>query len=173
MREYTADEVLTAREKRVAIIGKLLKRYNTPLLVMRVNYPGLKKMNNLTVNIIEDMSRLICKRLNDKVWGKFVVQGGEGPTFYGAVDEDAVVLKTIAIDLEEKHSLGRCLDLDVYDLWGKSLGRQELGYPRRKCYLCEDYAHHCVRARRHSEYEVIEYIEEKYREYKLLREHLW
>lgn len=166
MKEYTADELLEAREKRVSLIGKLLKRYNTPLLVMRVNYPGLEKTNEMTVNIIEDMGSLICAVLSDKVCGKLLLQGAEGPILYVAVQEDVWALKRMAIDLEEKHTLGRCLDLDVYDLEGKSIGRQELGYPRRKCYLCQEYAHYCVRARRHSEHEVIGYIKEKYREYR-------
>ncbi|EGW41335.1 citrate lyase holo-[acyl-carrier protein] synthase [Desulfosporosinus sp. OT] len=166
MKEYTADELLLAREKRVSLIGKLLKRHNTPLLVMRVNYPGLKKTNEMTTQIIEDMSSLICTLLSDKIFSKLLLQGAEGPILYVAVKEEAYALKRMAVDLEEKHTLGRCLDLDVYDYEGKSIGRQELGYPRRKCYLCEDDAHFCVRAGRHSEHEVIGYIEEKYREYR-------
>ncbi|MDR3543410.1 MAG: citrate lyase holo-[acyl-carrier protein] synthase [Desulfosporosinus sp.] len=166
MREYTVDELLEAREKRVGLIDKLLKRYHAPLLVMRVNYPGLEKTNPLTVNIIEAMSPLVCSGLSAKVCRKWLLQGAEGPILYVVVQEDVLTLKTIAINLEENHTLGRCLDLDVYDLEGKSVGRQELGYLKRKCYLCEDYAHHCVRARRHSEAEVVAYIEEKYREYR-------
>lgn len=166
MRKYTADELLEAREKRVGLIDKLLKRYNTPLLVMRVNYPGLEKTNKVTVNIIEAMSPLICTILRDKVCGKLLLRGAEGPILYVAVNEDVMALKTIAVNFEEKHILGRCLDLDVYDLEGKSISRQELGYSRRKCYLCEDYAHYCVRARRHSKHEVVGYIEEKFREYR-------
>ena len=166
MKEYTVDELLKAREKRVSLIDKLLNRYNTPLLVMRVNYPGLEKTNHLTVNIIEAMSPLICTILCDKVCGQWLLRGAEGPILYVAVKEDVLALKTKAINLEETHTLGRCLDLDVYNLEGKSIGRQELGYPRRKCYLCEDYAHYCVRARRHSEHEVVAYIEEKFKEYR-------
>jgi len=165
-REYTADELLDAREKRVGLIEELLKRYNTPLVVMRVNYPGLMKTNDVTVNIIKDMSPLICSLLGDRVKGKSLKQGAEGPIFYVAVEEDVSVLKMITIKFEENHILGRCIDLDVYDSLGQSISRQELGFPRRKCYLCEDYAHHCVRARRHSEHEVIFYIKEKYREYR-------
>ena len=166
MKEYTADELLEAREKRVSLIGKFLKRYHTPLLVMRVNYPGLEKTNRVTVSIIEEMSPVICTILDDKVCGKLLHQGAEGPILYVAVNEDAVALKAIAINIEEEHTFGRCLDLDVYDLAGKSISRQELGYPRRKCYLCEQYAHYCVRAKRHSEQEIIAYIEEKYRGYR-------
>lgn len=166
MKEYTADELLDAREKRAGLIDELLKRYNTPLLVMRVNYPGIKKTNTVTVTMINELSPLICTILSDKVRGTLQIQGADGPVFYVAVDEDVSALKTLAIKFEESHSLGRCLDLDVYDRSGYSIGRQQLGFRRRKCYLCEDYAHHCVRARRHSESEVIEYIEERFREYR-------
>ena len=168
MREYTAEELLKAREDRVGIIDQLLKYYTSPLLVMRVNYPGLKKTNEVTLNIIQAMSALICRILGDKVRFKSFRQGAEGPIFLAAADEEVLALKRIAIDLEEKHALGRCLDLDVYDSMGRSISRQELGYPRRKCYLCEDYAQHCVRARRHNEHEVIEYIEERLFAYRKL-----
>ncbi len=165
MKEYTADELLDAREKRADLIDELLRRYNTPLLVMRVNYPGLKKTNTVTVAMINELSPLICKIISDKTRGTLQIQGADGPTFYAMVDEDVSALKTLAINFEESHILGRCLDLDVYDRSGYSISRQELGFPRRKCYLCEDYAHHCVRARRHSESEVIEYIDERFRDY--------
>jgi len=166
MRAYTVEDLLEARERRVELIAHLLKRFKTPLLVMRVNYPGLKKTNDLTLSIIHDMSALIGSLFGEKQCFESLQQGAEGPIYLSAVEEDVLVLKRAAIDLEEKHALGRCLDLDVYDSLGKSVSRQDLGYPRRKCYLCEDYAQHCVRTRRHSEREVIEYIEEKYREYR-------
>ncbi|HBP64585.1 MAG TPA: citrate lyase holo-[acyl-carrier protein] synthase [Desulfosporosinus sp.] len=169
MKQYTADELLDERENRVDLIEKLLKKYNTPLLVMRVNYPGLKKTNDVTVPMIQEMSSLICAILGDKVRGELFTQGAEGPIFYVAVEEDVLALKKMAIDFEETNehnkSLGRCLDLDVYDCLGHSISRQALGFPRRTCYLCEDYAHHCVRARRHGEQEIIAYIEEQVRDY--------
>ncbi|MHB8073223.1 citrate lyase holo-[acyl-carrier protein] synthase [Desulfosporosinus fructosivorans] len=166
MKECTADELLAAREQRAVLIEQLLKRYNLPLLGMRVNYPGLKKTNTLTVAMINEMSPVICSILSDKVRGTLFTQGADGPAFYVAVDEDVWALKTLAIKIEEGHRLGRCLDLDVYNRSGSSISRQELGFSKRKCYLCEDYAHHCVRARRHSESEVIEYIEERFRKYR-------
>lgn len=166
MKEYTADDLLEAREKRVELIAKLLKRYETPLLVMRVNYPGLQKTNDVTLNIIHDMSALILTILGERVCFKSLRQGAEGPIFMAAVEQDVLTLKSAAIDLEERHALGRCLDLDVYDNSGRSISRQELGYSKRKCYLCEEYAQHCVRARRHREHEVIEYIEDRFRIYR-------
>ncbi len=165
MKEYTAEDLLEARERRAEFIDALLKRYQTPLLVMRVNYPGLKKTNDLTLAIIYDISALICKMLGARISYKSMQISAEGPIFLAVVKEEAIALKTTVVDLEERHTLGRCLDLDVYDSSGRSISRQELGYPRRKCYLCEDYAQHCVRARRHREHEVIEYIQERFRNY--------
>lgn len=165
MREYTAAELLAARELRAAIIQKLVEHYHTPLLVMRVNYPGLKKMNELTLKIIQDMSVWLCRILGEKICFTSLQRGAEGPIFLAAVAEDALILKKAAINWEEQHILGRCLDLDVYDNSGKGISRLELGFPGRKCYLCEDFARYCVRARRHSEREVIQYIEDKFREY--------
>jgi len=166
MREYTVDELLDAREERVDLIEMLVNKYNTTLLVMRVNYPGLQKTNVVTLTMIKEMSSLISATLGDKVRGELLKQGAEGPIFYATVDEDVLVLKAIAVHFEETETLGRCLDLDVYDRLGRSISRQELGFPIRKCYLCNDYAHHCVRARRHSEHEIIAYIEDKYRDYR-------
>ena len=64
---------------------------------------------------------MICTILSTKVCGKWLLRGAEGPILFVAVMEEVLALKTIAINIEEKHTLGRCLDLDVYDLEGKSI----------------------------------------------------
>lgn len=166
MRVYTAAEILEAREERVILIHRLIKKHNLPLLVMRVNYPGLQKTNELTVEIIQDMGLMLGSLWGDRVKFKSWQLSAEGPAFWLVVQGDAAVLKRAAIDLEERHLLGRCLDIDVYDCLGQSLSRQEFGYPRRKCYLCENDAQNCVRSRHHSEAEVIKFIEARFREYK-------
>jgi holo-ACP synthase CitX len=165
MERSAADKILEAREERADKVDEMLKEYNKPVLVLRVNYPGLNKNNELTINIMEDMKKVIIEILGLRLYGKFDSCGAEGPIIYLSVQEEVKNLKKIAIDIEEGHILGRCLDVDVYDIDGISISRQELGYAVRKCYICEDYAHNCVRARVHSEQQVIAYIEEKYREY--------
>lgn len=48
MRKNAADKILEAREERADKIDEMLKEYNKPVLVMRVNYPGQNKSNKLT-----------------------------------------------------------------------------------------------------------------------------
>lgn len=114
---------------------------------------------------MEDMNKVIIGTLGSKIYLKYATLGIEGTVLYISVSEESKNLKRIAIDIEEKHILGRCLDIDVYDLDGRVISRQELGYEARKCYLCENYAHNCVRARIHSEQQIIAYIQEKYKKY--------
>jgi holo-ACP synthase CitX len=165
MKKSAADKILEAREERADKIDEMIKEYKNPVIVMRVNYPGLNKSNELTISIMKDMNKVISEILGFKFYIKCVTQGAEGPVIYISVSEEVKSLKKIAINIEEKHILGRCLDIDVYDIDGRSISRQELGYEVRKCYLCQEYAHNCVRARVHSEEQVIAYIGEKYREY--------
>jgi holo-ACP synthase len=165
MKDYTAAELLEAREKRVERIQRLWEEYKVPLLVIRVNYPGLKKTNSVTIKMSEDTSRLISRHFQGRICAQVQELGAEGPVFYVVLKEEAAALKLFAVEFEENHPLGRCLDLDVYTIDGQSISRQELGFPRRKCYLCDEDAQLCVRSRRHGEQEVIDYIEKRFRDY--------
>ena len=166
MKKYSAEEILTARERRIDIYNIVTQKYAMPFLVIRVNYPGREKNNELCDNIIQAIDKVLIYTFSDKVHCKGVTYGAEGVILYMAINEDAYALKRAAIDIENNHLLGRCVDIDVYNAQGDSIGRSDLGIEPRKCYLCDNSAHICVRSMRHSEEEVIEYIKNKYREYK-------
>lgn len=166
MKKYSAEEILTARERRIEIYNIIAKKYSMPFLVIRVNYPGREKNNELCNNIIQAIDKILIYTFSDKIHCKAVTHGAEGVLLYMVIDEDTYTLKRSAIDIENKHILGRCVDIDVYNAQGDSIGRNDLGIPSRKCYLCDNPAHTCVRSLRHSEEDVIQFIKDKYREYK-------
>ena len=166
MRKYSAEEILTARERRIEIYNLITKKYSMPFMVIRVNYPGREKNNELCNNIIQVINKILIYTFSDKIHCKAITYGAEGVLLYMVIDEDAYALKRAAIDIESRHILGRCVDIDVYNAQGDSIGRSDLGIGPRKCYLCDNAAHVCVRASRHSEEEVIQFIKNKYREYK-------
>jgi len=166
MRRYSAEEILEARERRVEIYNLLINKYSMPFIVVRVNYPGNEKNNELCNNIIQVIESVLSYTFADKIHCKSATYGAEGVVQYMVIDEEPLALKRAAIDIEEKHILGRCVDIDVFDENGVSISRSDLGLQPRKCYICENAAHVCVRSARHSEEEVIRYIKSKYREYK-------
>jgi holo-ACP synthase len=79
---------------------------------------------------------------------------------------DPLEVKVRTVEIENSHPLGRLIDIDVFKPDGIALSRTELGLSQRKCYLCNDVAHNCVRSHKHSTEEIIEYIENKYINYK-------
>lgn len=162
---YSADDILKAREKRVEIRNCLMKRFNLPTIEVKVNYPGLSKENKVTSDIIKSMDTLISDILFSKIYFKSLRFTAEGPILTLVVDKDPIEIKKITTDIEEKHTLGRILDIDVYDLHGKAISRVALGYAERKCFLCNRPAFECIRSSAHSECEIVNYIMKKYGEF--------
>ena len=143
-------EILQAREDRAAKQKLLLEQYQKPLLCFTMNIPGPKKLDRDICTGFFVGSRLLKDALSPYKllhWEQQMpVTGCEG---YYIVDTDALQLKQLAIELEDIEPIGRLFDLDVLDTDGRKLTREELGYPRRKCLLCENDAMVCASTRAH------------------------
>ncbi len=159
-------DILTKREQRVAIQEKLMKEHRVPLLFLRVNYPGLNKINPVTQGIINHALIDIDKMFKFKILKKIYEETIEGPNCTFLVDEDAYLLKDKAIEFEDTHPLGRLLDIDVYSpIDFTSISRSEFNMPMRKCFLCNSSAFLCIRENRHKEEAIISFIHKTYYDY--------
>lgn len=163
--KYSIDDLLLERENRMEIQQMLINKFNMPLLVIKANYPGLNKQNDITNNIVQGIDSIISDILEYKIKYKLIRFTAEGPVVIMIIDMEPRKLKKITIEIEEKHILGRIADIDVYDRNNNAISRRLLGYDMRKCYLCDEYAHVCVRMQKHSINEIIEYISKTYNEY--------
>ena len=162
---YTAEDILLERERRIEYQEKLVKQFKMPILVIRVNYPGIDKNNSLSQAITKIMEQEICEVLSISIHYKKNSTTAEGPIVTMCINMEARDIKAVTINLEQNHFLGRCVDLDVYDGTGRSISRQDFGHAMRKCYICEDIAHNCVRSKKHSFDEVEGFIKNKFEEY--------
>lgn len=169
MKEIRPEDILIAREERVEIQGKLIKEYKLPLLCLRVNYPGVQKDNYLTRNITRVIKKELVSKFTEEIVYEHEEITPEGPVITLIIDNIAEEIKRKTIDVEENHILGRCVDIDVYDCEGNGINRGNLGLSSRKCFLCEDNAQNCVRSRRHSIEEVINFIHSNYKKYENLQ----
>ena len=164
----TPIDILNARENRAFLQEKLIKKFYTPLLVIRVNYPGINK-NNKTTNFISKIiyNELLTKfsliKTNIKNIEK--IDSYEGLIFLINLDLDSIKIKEIAVSVEMTHPLGRLVDLDVIDLSNHTLSRTELGFSPRRCFICNNLAHNCVRSQKHNLEEIINFIENLVRNY--------
>ena len=162
---YTAKDILLERERRIEYQEKLLKQYKMPMLVIRVNYPGIEKDNPLSQAVIKIMEQEVCEVFLSSIHYKKNTTTAEGPLAIMCIDKVATDIKKETLNIEHNHLLGRCVDLDVYDDTGKSISREDFGLAMRKCYICDDIAHNCVRSKKHSFDEVEGFIKRKYAEY--------
>ena len=162
---YTAKDILIARERRVEYQEKLVEQFKMPIMVIRVNYPGVNKNNHLTQEIISIIEQLISKMLSYSIHFKITKTTAEGPIVIMVINKKARDIKSITINIENNHILGRCVDLDIYDEKGKSISREDFGLDMRKCYICNDIAHNCVRSKKHNKEEVEGFIKSRFAEY--------
>ena len=87
-----------------------------------------------------------------------------GNEAYILLSINPVLLKKRVIKYEEESQLGRLLDLDVHYKNKENIfqiSRTEIGYPPRKCFLCDNIAKECGRSRSHSLDDIRLYISKK------------
>lgn len=162
---YTAEDILLGRERRIEFQEKLVQKYKMPILVIRVNYPGINKDNRFSQGIIVVIEQMISEMFSYSIEYKIMTTTAEGPLVIMSINKNARDIKKITLDIEDKHLLGRCVDIDVYDENGRGISREEFGLDMRKCYICQDIAHNCVRSKKHSFDEVEGFIKTKFAEY--------
>jgi holo-ACP synthase len=121
--------------------------------------PGAVKDTQLTHKIFRIIEADLRKRLKEAIRIERLIISAEGPVMVRLLDMSAVALKRVAIVVEDETYLGRFVDLDVYDLNGKSISRTVLGLEPRRCYLCEASAHDCVRSQRHAIDALLDFME--------------
>lgn len=156
------SDILDAREERVILQEELQEIHQRPLLVHRVNTPGKEKNNALSRGIFETVELALKKAFGDRVLAETMLLSAEGPVMIRVMAESAAVLKAQAMAVEEDHPLGRFVDLDVYDLGGASISRTVAGQEPRRCYLCGNLAHSCVRSQKHSTEKLLAFMEKGY-----------
>lgn len=151
--DVTVQDMMEARERRVAKQKILLERYRQTLLCFTMNIPGPEKDNALIregMGIGHTLLKQGFLRLRiDPIFQDFDRARTGCERFYvlPVPPEDA---KRIGVDIEEALPLGRLFDMDVLRPDGVKMERQEIGFPRRRCLICGREAGSCARARTHT-----------------------
>jgi holo-ACP synthase CitX len=157
----TLDEVLDNREKRVGFIKKLFLLYpQSTIISFKCNIPGEVKNNETIGEIFEIGLRYISSCVKneslDSVYTK-KLNLSTGPEFFEVLSAPPLAVKEKMSSIEENEILGRLFDIDVIYKEDENLHyveRREIGYPKRKCFVCSDDAKLCASRRTHSILEI-------------------
>jgi len=156
------SELLNARDRRTSMIRNLLLSY--PLIIaIKPNTPGENKQTKEAYVLTRIFFNYIKTIYTIK--NQIFLDEGEGPIFLFCLEGyDALIVKNRLVDVEDMHPLGRFIDLDVYDTH-TSISRIDLGYPHRKCFICQEDAYMCSRSQKHTLLELNIYIVKSVRDY--------
>ncbi len=151
------NEILTARENRHIRIAELQETFRLPLICVKANIPGDHK------NISEAylLVRLFFNELKPKISVKYheYKESMDGPYYLLVIQSNHEQhMKSLLVDIENTHPLGRFIDLDYYLNSEKSISRDELGIDSRICYLCEKEAHICSRNQTHPILDLVTHV---------------
>lgn len=163
--------LLQERENRASLQKQICQANPYPLVVIKANMPGEDK-RSLIATIVVCEGYFALKKLNIKnVHYTYTI---EGLIFYLSIDLSIEQLKNICVKIEENHPLGRLMDIDVMNVHSQ-ISRRDLNLSPRRCFLCVDEAHVCVRAQVHSISDVETFVVDTFRIYlKAKNEHdLW
>ncbi|SNY93199.1 holo-ACP synthase [Cohaesibacter sp. ES.047] len=149
----TVPEILSAKDQRVQRRVAAQQRHHLPSLTMTIVMPGAIKTCALSLLLADQARTAIDRSFKQQGWSYETVWTGEvasGPECLYLVDATPETLKRAMVAIEVSHPLGRLWDLDVHSAQGEGLSRKQVGFPPRKCLLCDEEAHACARSRAHT-----------------------
>lgn len=149
------NKILVDREERANLVKTYIDKYQ--VVTLKANIPGPNK--NIPISYI------LINLFKDKLAGKLnplsmsFYESSDGPYYIFLFNKDKV-LKNSLKELEEE-KLGRFVDIDCFYDSSKSISRNN---PRR-CYLCDDLAFNCIRSKKHSLEDLIDYVNNEVKDY--------
>ena len=164
------DEVLAAREQRVARQNAALAEFGNTLLSLTLVCPGPIKDSPQLRFVFAEALAAIDVLLAVRRWRVLAREHVTQPSGQEAiivVDCPAQNLKWALAVLEDQHPLGRLWDMDVIcSETSRAISRKSLLLAPRKCLVCGEAAHACARSRAHPQEDLLLVIEEKINAYR-------
>ncbi|PKM86166.1 MAG: citrate lyase holo-[acyl-carrier protein] synthase [Firmicutes bacterium HGW-Firmicutes-10] len=142
-----STDLLFSREERAKFQEKLIKQWKLPLIVIKANMPGKHKYDPFSLYAVT----IIAQEVLSIIPSVHVLRQhtAEGCIVFVVCPQESLSLKRKMLDIEENHSLGRIIDIDVLNEKGDLLSRRDFGYSIRSCYLCDRPAYQCSRNQTH------------------------
>ncbi len=160
------NAVLNAREERWNLRCTLSEKYSCTIISTTICLPHLARTAEDFKQFLHYSCEELSVYLNEhdcKIIHTEKIDGDDGACVFFCCDEDAIKVKKLTCDFEQKKAVYRILDIDIMTSDGMAISRSNINLPPRKCFICDEDAAVCVAGRRHDSEEVSKKVNE-YRE---------
>lgn len=156
--------LLSARELRTLVLFRCLEQ-GYVVVTLTLNIPGLLKNTPKSQGFFHHYYYQVNKLLEQqfKLEQRFNWTDPSGVIGYFLLDgkSDSRIVKQLLLNYEESLKVqGQLLDLDVYQRSKTKVGRKQLNYQVRKCFLCNQPAKECAVRQVHSKKELQDFLDQ-------------
>jgi holo-ACP synthase len=153
MAEVTLEALLAARDDRTQVMQNYFDSGIGSMVIATMNIPGAIKSSTLISRAFDLAMQDLLAELGSEqllLLRKEVQETGPYALFLIKGATTSAQMKERLIVFEDSHPIGRLLDLDVKLKNGSLISRKNLGYPARRCFLCEQDANLCRKRGTHT-----------------------
>lgn len=152
-------------KERINLQDKLIKKYDMPLVSISFNYLTELKMTNTIFDIVQTIEEIVSDIFSPYIYIILSRETSEGYNSIFIINRNVFDIKKVALQIEENHVLGKCVNIDVFNRDTKKISRIDLGKSKRKCYLCNNDVEKCIKDKKHSQQEMMKYAYNRYKQY--------
>lgn len=166
--------ILDRKEERAAQRQSFLRESSDGAAVINfvLNIPGAEKNGEEAECFFgigwSRLEKLLTQQYPHMPYQIEQIKGACGPELIIKIDrcDDPLKLKHSLVALEEADEIARIFDLDLYSWeYPRAIGREVLGLPARRCFLCSSPASECARSAAHGKEELRAHITGLYKRY--------
>ncbi len=154
------EQLLESRDARCRHQKELLASHpGDTLICLTVQFPGPQKRCAASLVVGGAGLAALLDKFGSVAHFTQVRDLETGYEAYLLVPLPAMLVKRLCCEIEDTHPLGRLMDIDVMET-GHLLDRASIGLPPRRCLLCDNEVRYCMRAKTHSQAELLAKIEQ-------------
>ena len=146
------ENVLYAREKRSSLRNEIATSGNSNIS-LTLNIPGYPKSNEIVTSFFEttlSSLKIFLSANRISIKDEINIIDGAGNFFLAKIDvsnSDLKSIKNLTESFEERHELGRLIDVDIFDTNNLPISSGK----HKSCFICEDKsALECMREQTHT-----------------------